>query len=423
MESEASATIETVEFTIRSAFQSFDDHKVKCSLEWTVLDMKRHLQETCPSNPEASQQKLIFSGKCLKDSQTLREILMSHQRQLTENNPFSTPTQQDNNSVLDLESPKVIHLVIPPVRQNTECRNNEESEEDEVRNRIEENAENGRTEETSPNTEIPTTEEGFPNIPGLVTPVITNYDPSNPYHIYYQTYLTQLIQYQHYYANSLRQELGLTETAPMPSFPMMNISFQTTIQQPGTTNNGGLGNDNNINQANNDRNNNNGRNNNGLRVDYMGIALSAIRFSMLVIIMMSYVSLERFSIVVGIITVMWFLKMHRDRRQVIVNNNNDENERNLNVQQQANDGTNGQDRENPEEGETNPLLQPQNTNDYEVLEGEINDREGGEQQNNTPQQPPMVNQNMLFVFWNTFINLITSFIYSIIPENAGNLNQ
>lgn len=423
MESETSSNIDTVEFTIRSAFQTFDDHKVKCSLEWTVFDMKKHLEETCPSNPKATKQKLIFLGKCLNDSQTLRDILMSHQRQLSENYTSTSLTDQSNDDSLDLETPKIIHLVVPIEKQTNDNRNIDENGENETQNRRDDQTQNTNvTEEANSTTNEPSlSSEGIPNIPGLVTPIITNYDPSNPYHIYYQTYLTQLIQYQHYYANSLRQELGLRESTPMPSFPTMNISFQTNIQQPNNINNGGFDNGNNNNQGNNVRYNDIVRNFNGLRVGFMGILLSVLRFSALTLLMMNYVTFDRLSIVIGIITVMWILKIYRDRGQIVVNNNNDENERNLNVnqQQQPNENSNRDGIEGSED-DREPLLQPENNNREDVFENERNEEE---QRNDLQPEEIVRNENILITAWNTSLNLITSFIYSIIPENAGNVNQ
>lgn len=294
---------------------------------------------------------------------------MSHQRQLSENYNSSSLSEQGNDDSLDLETPKIIHLVVPIEKQTTEDRNVRENEENESQNRRDDQAQSGNdTEESnSSNNEPPSSSEGIPNIPGFVSPTITNYDPSNPYHIYYQTYLTQLIQYQHYYANSLRQELGLRETSPMPSFPSMNISFQTNVQQPNNVNNGGFDNGNNNNQGNNVRYNDIVRNFNGLRVGFMGILLSVLRFSALTLLMMNYVTFDRLSIVIGIITVMWILKIYRDRGQVVANNNNDENERNLNVNQQQqqqplNESVNNGGTENAPEDERVNLLEKKNYN-------------------------------------------------------------
>uniref|UniRef100_A0A0N4ZEW5 Ubiquitin-like domain-containing protein n=1 Tax=Parastrongyloides trichosuri TaxID=131310 RepID=A0A0N4ZEW5_PARTI len=398
MESETTSNMETVEFTIRSAFQAFEDHKVKCSLEWTVLDMKRHLEETCPIKPEASKQRLIFSGKCLQDSQTLREILMSHQRQLSDSNSI---IEEDTNEVLDLETPKVIHLVVPPTERTNTIDSNERQGLRHRRNDTTVNNSEGSNNVTN-SEQNQQSEEVNPTIQEVISPTITNYDPSNPYHIYYQTYLTQLMQHQHQYAISLRQELGLTDVSPLPEFPSMNISFQS-FNIPQNTN---------VpldeNNQNNNGGNNNERNNarNGMRADYMGMALSAIRFTMFIIIMMSYVTFERLFIVVGIITIMWFLKMHRDRRQ-IANNNNNGNERNLNTDNQ----------ENITEPTTDEAPQPENNEVISENQENIN------QENVPPQIRDEREESIVVAFWHSFTGVVTSFIYSIIPENTGNVNQ
>ncbi|KAL3858899.1 hypothetical protein ACJMK2_009148 [Sinanodonta woodiana] len=67
--------LDSVTLVIKAPNQRFEDHTVECMLGWTVGKLKRHLQDVYPSKPKLHQQKLIYSGKLLKDDLTLKEIL------------------------------------------------------------------------------------------------------------------------------------------------------------------------------------------------------------------------------------------------------------------------------------------------------------------------------------------------------------
>ncbi|KAK3581183.1 hypothetical protein CHS0354_024717, partial [Potamilus streckersoni] len=71
--------LDSVTLVIKAPNQRFEDHTVECMLGWTVGKLKQHLQDVYPSKPKLHQQKLIYSGKLLKDDLTLKEILHKYE--------------------------------------------------------------------------------------------------------------------------------------------------------------------------------------------------------------------------------------------------------------------------------------------------------------------------------------------------------
>ncbi|KJH52947.1 hypothetical protein DICVIV_00816 [Dictyocaulus viviparus] len=82
----------TVELTVRCAFQTSDDIKVVCPVHWTIRKLKEHLHQVCPSHPAVTSQRLIFSGACLTDEMVVKDVI-------------------DRRKVV--EGPQVLHLVCP----------------------------------------------------------------------------------------------------------------------------------------------------------------------------------------------------------------------------------------------------------------------------------------------------------------------
>ncbi|KPM03993.1 hypothetical protein QR98_0024320 [Sarcoptes scabiei] len=60
---------------IKASDQQFDDVKIQCNPEWTVLDLKNHLSVHYPSKPRINDQKIIYSGRYLSDDQLMRNII------------------------------------------------------------------------------------------------------------------------------------------------------------------------------------------------------------------------------------------------------------------------------------------------------------------------------------------------------------
>ncbi|RCN40540.1 hypothetical protein ANCCAN_13510 [Ancylostoma caninum] len=102
MTSVAGASSETVELTVRCAFQTSKDINVVCPLYWTIRHLKEHLHQVCPSHPAVTSQRLIFSGACLTDDMVIKDVM-------------------DQRKVVD--GPQVLHLVCPlPQSSPTELR-------------------------------------------------------------------------------------------------------------------------------------------------------------------------------------------------------------------------------------------------------------------------------------------------------------
>ncbi|KAL6731121.1 hypothetical protein Aduo_002025 [Ancylostoma duodenale] len=102
MTSLAGASSETVELTVRCAFQTSKDINVVCPLYWTIRHLKEHLHQVCPSHPAVTSQRLIFSGACLTDDMVIKDVM-------------------DQRKVVD--GPQVLHLVCPlPQSSPTELR-------------------------------------------------------------------------------------------------------------------------------------------------------------------------------------------------------------------------------------------------------------------------------------------------------------
>ncbi|BFZ19866.1 hypothetical protein BsWGS_22904 [Bradybaena similaris] len=67
-----------VTLIIKAPNQRLADHTVECLMGWTVQKLKQHLEVVYPTKPKHSEQRLIYSGRLLQDSQTLKEILRQY---------------------------------------------------------------------------------------------------------------------------------------------------------------------------------------------------------------------------------------------------------------------------------------------------------------------------------------------------------
>ncbi|VDO32812.1 unnamed protein product [Haemonchus placei] len=63
------AVSDSVELTVRCAFQTSKDIRVVCPPNWTIRTLKEHLHQAVTS------QRLIFSGACLTDDMVIKEIM------------------------------------------------------------------------------------------------------------------------------------------------------------------------------------------------------------------------------------------------------------------------------------------------------------------------------------------------------------
>ncbi|EDW52036.1 homocysteine-responsive endoplasmic reticulum-resident ubiquitin-like domain member 2 protein [Drosophila sechellia] len=68
----------SVRLLIKSSNQQYEDLNVDSDLCWTVQRLKKHLSLIYPGKPLIQDQKLIYSGKLLDDSQKISEVIRSY---------------------------------------------------------------------------------------------------------------------------------------------------------------------------------------------------------------------------------------------------------------------------------------------------------------------------------------------------------
>eukprot|EP00091_Calanus_sinicus_P022670 TRINITY_DN7300_c0_g1_i1.p1 TRINITY_DN7300_c0_g1~~TRINITY_DN7300_c0_g1_i1.p1 ORF type:complete len:373 (-),score=121.05 TRINITY_DN7300_c0_g1_i1:150-1268(-) len=67
--------METVQIKIKSPSANIPDLQFTCELDEKVIQIKKRISESYPTKPAESAQKLVYSGKILKDSDQLCDIL------------------------------------------------------------------------------------------------------------------------------------------------------------------------------------------------------------------------------------------------------------------------------------------------------------------------------------------------------------
>nr|XP_016937080.1 homocysteine-responsive endoplasmic reticulum-resident ubiquitin-like domain member 2 protein [Drosophila suzukii] len=77
-ETGASPSGTSVRLLIKSSNQQYEDLNVDSDLSWTVQRLKKQLSMVYPGKPEIQDQKLIYSGKLLDDSQKISEVIRSY---------------------------------------------------------------------------------------------------------------------------------------------------------------------------------------------------------------------------------------------------------------------------------------------------------------------------------------------------------
>ncbi|KAH8333594.1 hypothetical protein KR059_001143 [Drosophila kikkawai] len=75
---EAPSGSSSVRLLIKSSNQQYDDLNVESDLGWTVQRLKKQLSLVYPGKPEIHDQKLIYSGKLLDDTQKISEVIRSY---------------------------------------------------------------------------------------------------------------------------------------------------------------------------------------------------------------------------------------------------------------------------------------------------------------------------------------------------------
>lgn len=66
----------THRLVIKAASQKYEDFVIdNCQPDWTIKQVKEHLKNNYPNNPDVSALRLIYSGKLLLDHLTLKECI------------------------------------------------------------------------------------------------------------------------------------------------------------------------------------------------------------------------------------------------------------------------------------------------------------------------------------------------------------
>ena len=74
--SETLGSSASLKLVIKAANQKYEDFIVDdIRLDWTIKNLKQHLNENYPKNPEIHAIRLIYSGKLLHDHWTLKECI------------------------------------------------------------------------------------------------------------------------------------------------------------------------------------------------------------------------------------------------------------------------------------------------------------------------------------------------------------
>lgn len=70
-----SKTMENIPIKVKSPSANIEDLMLKCDRDESIIQIKRKISESFPTKPAPSTQKLVYSGKILKDSDHLRDVL------------------------------------------------------------------------------------------------------------------------------------------------------------------------------------------------------------------------------------------------------------------------------------------------------------------------------------------------------------
>jgi hypothetical protein len=283
-----------VEFLVRCALQSFEDLKVNCPLEWTVAQLKQHLQQICPSKPEATRQRLIYAGHCLENNQTLRSILCKTQ---------ATQGTTDGQQVIHLVCAQKGNL---PKSDGIRFRQNAASAQ----------SQNNPSSSSNFNHQpVGTTLNGPYGYYPYANAHYLGQLPQNPYESYmayqYQNYINQMTQYAMMQQHQAQAQ-GVTGMSPFPFVPMAqqghqymaqnipNVEMHQNVVREAAANNGIAA----AAAANDEQAGGN---------DLLDLVYKSIRVILLLLVIYLYSSFERFISVLLFICVMWFVQMRRDR--------------------------------------------------------------------------------------------------------------
>ena len=75
-ENQASSASPSLKLIIKAANQKYEDFIIEnFHLDSTIKNLKKHINENYPKNPECQTIRLIYSGKLLHDHWTLKECI------------------------------------------------------------------------------------------------------------------------------------------------------------------------------------------------------------------------------------------------------------------------------------------------------------------------------------------------------------
>lgn len=80
--SEDKEVLNAVSLTIKAPNQKIADTPITCDINWTVKQLKEHLQGVYPDNPHPNRQRLIYSGQLLPDHLTIKDFLRQYDEEV-----------------------------------------------------------------------------------------------------------------------------------------------------------------------------------------------------------------------------------------------------------------------------------------------------------------------------------------------------
>ncbi|KAL7075699.1 hypothetical protein ACQ4LE_005172 [Meloidogyne hapla] len=364
---------EKIQLTIRCALQTFSDYNVECFENWTVLQLKEHLTQICDFNPEIERQRLIYAGHCLKNEQTIKDVL----KQQRDGMPRS-PDEQLEKQVIhmvytgDVAAPNVRHRSAATTSAGSSLSNGQNA------------------------SQIPANHASIP----MAMPFPTNnfyptqhQDQQQAWMNAYQQYVSQMMPL---YQNAVGMPYGGVQ------WPMWNPLSQAAFAQQAVfaqfSNAAAFGQQfppiqhqqvppqmplvANMQQNNEPR----------AAPDFLDIIYKSIRFILLGMVLLLYSSIERFAFVLAMVGLFWLVNAFRGRQQRAREERAAAEARAREVNREAQNGQ-----------------QPPETQN-----------EGNQQPPITEQQPTPNNvaNNAWSIFWGTF----QAFFTSLIPENQAPLD-
>lgn len=315
-----------VTLVVKAPNQQIEDQAIECRYDWTVKRVKQQISSVYPSKPKENEQRLIYSGKLLKDDALLKDILKKYDDDQT-SHTLHLVCSHMQESIIKKGNENHSPVSTDNVNSTYQNLSSPSTSNDGVRHRVPQSI-----------PEMPSTAEINSNIPsywnyssyspmmptspiGIQSPGYQNYD------VYYaqyaawmqQMYSQQMAQYmQIYHSNAIGANLNQLPTVPNPGDTLLNR--QPIVEN--NPNNVVVGNDAPVRMnaqggAMIDDDNENNR-------DWLDRLYTFSRFAVLLSIVYFYSSFNRFLFVSSITMVLylyhiWWQRLRRHENQVIRN--------------------------------------------------------------------------------------------------------